>query len=74
MIVFRVIFKNWRNFQTADATLGQRTFPVGPNACGKSNFLEVFRFLKDIAKPGGGLQSAVNRRGGLSKIRCLASD
>ncbi|MDM8549230.1 hypothetical protein QUF72_04095 [Desulfobacterales bacterium HSG2] len=29
------------------------------------NRLDVFRFLRDISKPGGGLQSAVKRRGGL---------
>jgi len=53
--------------------MGQRCFLVGPNACGKSNFLDAFRFLRDISKPGGGLQSAVKCRGGLSKIRCLAA-
>jgi predicted ATPase len=46
---------------------------VGPNASGKSNFLDVFRFLRDIAKPGGGFQNAVLDRGGISKISCLAA-
>lgn len=46
---------------------------VGPNASGKSNLLDAFRFLRDIAKPGGGLQNAVLERGGISKIRCLAA-
>lgn len=51
-----------------------RVFVVGANASGKSNFLDVFRFLRDIAKPrGGGLQQAVSSRGGLSKIRSLAA-
>lgn len=48
-------------------------FIVGANASGKSNFLDVFRFLRDIAKPGGGLQFAITERGGLSPIRCLAA-
>ncbi|WP_309232626.1 AAA family ATPase [Cylindrospermum sp. FACHB-282] len=56
-----------------DVKLGDRVFVVGPNACGKSNFLDVFRFLRDIAKPGGGLQKAVSERGGVSKIRCLSA-
>lgn len=73
MIISRVILKNWRNFRFVDVPLTDRAFLVGPNACGKSNFLDVFRFLRDIAKPGGGLQSAVARRGGLSKIRCLSA-
>jgi len=45
---------------------------VGPNAAGKSNFLDVFIFMRDIVKDGGGLQYAVNIREGLSKIRCLS--
>ncbi|MEK7727700.1 MAG: AAA family ATPase [candidate division KSB1 bacterium] len=73
MIVSRVIIKNWRNFQAVDVPLGERVFLAGPNASGKSNFLDVFRFLRDIAKPGGGLQQAVSNRGGISKIRCLAA-
>ena len=73
MIVSRLILKNWRNFRSVDVRLGPRVFLVGPNASGKSNLLDVLRFLRDIAKQGGGLQWAVNQRGGLSKIRCLAA-
>lgn len=73
MIISRVILKNWRNFAEVDVEFGERVFFVGPNASGKSNLLDVFRFLRDIAKPGGGLQKAVEDRGGLSKIRCLAA-
>lgn len=46
-------------------------FIVGPNASGKSNLLDIFRFLRDITKAGGGLQFAVNERGGVPRIRCL---
>jgi hypothetical protein len=72
MIVSRIKLKNWRNFQKVDVPLRERMFIVGPNASGKSNFLDVFRFLRDIAKSeGGGLQKAVRDRGGISKLRCL---
>jgi predicted ATPase len=73
MIISRLILKNWRNFKSADIPLGRRVFLVGPNASGKSNLLDVFRFLRDIAKPGGGLQKSIIDRGGLSKIRCLSA-
>ncbi len=74
MIVTRLILKNWRNFNSVDVRLGKRVFLVGPNAAGKSNFLEVFRFLRDIAKSeGGGLQDAIREAGGVKKIRCLAA-
>lgn len=74
MIVSHIIVKNWRNFRAVDVDLRERQFIVGPNAAGKSNLLDVFRFLRDIAKPeGGGLQKAVKDRGGVSKIRSLAA-
>lgn len=73
MIISYVKLKNWRNFRNVDAKLGGRVFLIGPNASGKSNFLDVLRFLRDIAEPGGGLQKAVSERGGISKIRCLAA-
>src|SRR5258708_10332863 len=73
MIVTRLILKNWRNFRSVDVELGLRVFVAGPNASGKSNLVDVFTFLKDVAKPSGGLQNAVTERGGISKLRCLAA-
>jgi predicted ATPase len=74
MIVSHLSVKNWRNFQRVDVRLRERQFIVGANASGKSNLLDVFRFLRDIAKTeGGGLQKAVKDRGGVSKIRSLAA-
>ena len=74
MIINRLIVKNWRNFQEIDVPLRERQFIVGPNASGKSNLLDIFRFLRDIVKvDGGGFQKAVKDRGGVSKIRCLAA-
>ena len=73
MIISGIELRNWKNFLEINIPLLERVFVVGPNASGKSNFLDVFRFLRDIAKPGGGLQKAVTERGGISKIRCLAA-
>ena len=70
MLIFkRIRLKNWRNFGNVDLDLASRLFVVGANASGKSNFLDVFRFLKDLANDG--LQKAVNSRGGIKKIRNL---
>jgi predicted ATPase len=69
----RIHLENWRNFTRADAELQRRVFLVGPNAAGKSNLLDVFRFLHDIAAVGGGFQEAVRRRLGVSRLRSLAA-
>jgi predicted ATPase len=65
--------QNWKNFARIEVDLQDRVFLVGPNAAGKSNLLDVFRFLRDLASPGGGFQEAIRRRGGVSVIRCLAA-
>ncbi len=68
-----ILLENWRNFGRADVSLQNRTFLVGPNASGKSNFLDAFRFLRDIVISGGGFQKSVTDRGGVSLIRNLAA-
>ena len=65
--------ENWRNFVNVEVDLQRRAFLIGPNASGKSNLLDAFRFLYDIAIVGGGFQEAVRRRGGVSGIRALAA-
>lgn len=69
----RLRLRNWKNFADAEVDIADRVFLVGPNASGKSNFLDVFRFLRDLALAGGGFQEAIRRRGGVSAIRCLAA-
>ena len=67
----KLFLQNWRNFLSVDVTLRERMFVVGPNASGKSNFLDAFRFLRDLAEPRGGFQQAVQIRGGVSRLRSL---
>ena len=75
MIITHLRATNWRNFQQIDVPLTVRQFIVGPNASGKSNLLDIFRFLQDIAKnEGGGLQEAVAGRGGVPIIRNLVTE
>jgi predicted ATPase len=65
--------ENWKNFKHVEMNLQKRVFLVGPNASGKSNLLDVFRFLHDIVSVGGGFQEAVRRRDGVSRLRCLSA-
>jgi predicted ATPase len=69
----RLALNNWRNFTSIDVGLQLRMFLVGPNASGKSNLLDSFRFLSDIVTVGGGFQAAVSRRGGVSMLRSFAA-
>ncbi len=72
MYFSKIKLQNWRNFGDAKADLAAETYLIGPNASGKSNFLDAFRFLRDIANlDGGGFQKAVSSRGGISKLRSL---
>lgn len=72
MHISYIRIRNWKNFKEADARLGQRVFVIGPNASGKSNFLDIFRFLRDLADRG--LKASVDEmRGGVSSLRCLAA-
>lgn len=71
MYISRITLQNWKNFKDAQAELLPRLFIIGPNASGKSNFLDALRFLRDLAREG--LKSAVEHRGGVSILRCLAA-
>jgi predicted ATPase len=70
--ITRLKVQNWLNFTRFDIALERRNFFVGPNAAGKSNLLEVIKFLRDIVSDGG-LQAAVERRGGVGELRCLSA-
>ncbi len=67
--------ENWRNFTHLDVDLPRRVFLLGPNASGKSNLLDVFRFLHDIAFADGRLLTAVSKpwRGSVAKLKSLAA-
>lgn len=71
MQITHVTAHNWRNFKNLDVAVADRLLIVGPNAAGKSNLLDLFRFLGDISRKGGGLAAALEARGGLSRARCL---
>lgn len=73
LYISRLKLYNWKNFHECDVKITGRCFIIGANASGKSNLLDAIRFLRDIARQGGGLQSAVEQRGGVTKIRCLAA-
>ena len=57
MLITRLKLKNWRNFRDVDVQLGPRGYVIGANASGKSNLLDVFRFLRTIGADAVGMST-----------------
>ena len=64
--ITKVWAKNFRSIEYAELELGPLTVLVGPNASGKSNLLDILRFLADAARDG--LEATVTRHGGIDYI------
>lgn len=66
-LVTRVTAKNFRSLEDVDIKLGPLTVLVGPNASGKSNVVDVLRFVAEAFRDG--LDSAIAARHGIGAIR-----
>lgn len=64
--VRRVRVRNYRSIAECDVTLGPLTVLVGFNASGKSNFLDVLRFVKEALEQP--VTQVVAARGGLDAL------
>lgn len=62
----RLRVHNFRSLHEIDLQLGLNNVLVGPNASGKSNILDVFRFLKHVAVDG--LNKALTDRLGYTEV------
>lgn len=65
--ITRVWAKNFRSIRELDLELGPLTVLVGPNASGKSNVMDVLRFIRDCTVLG--IDRAVSERAGIEEIR-----
>ena len=65
----RIRVRNFKSFADADLELGRFNVVVGANAAGKSNLVQIFRFLRDIRRDG--LDNAVSMQGGPQYIHNL---
>lgn len=60
--------RHYRSVADVSVALDPRvTVLVGPNATGKSNFVDALRFLRDAARDG--LDHAIVARGGIARVR-----
>ena len=68
MIIKELHASNFKSFERLELTdLSRFSVLIGANSSGKSNFLQVFRFLKDISRDG--LRNAVSMQGGIDYLR-----
>ena len=67
MAITKLTVENFKSFDKLEVELRPFNIVVGSNASGKSNFLDVFRFLRDVAEDS--LESAVGIRGGAETLR-----
>jgi predicted ATPase len=69
--ITRMKAKNFLSLENLDLDLERLTAFVGPNASGKSNIVDVLRFVSDVWKTG--LDSAVMNRNGITAMRRWSS-
>ncbi len=70
MIIKSIEISNFRSFRQLKLDLGSFNVMIGPNSAGKSNFIQIFRFLRDIVESG--LENAISLQGGVEYIRNLS--
>jgi predicted ATPase len=67
MAVKKIRASNFKSFEDIKVELDKFNVLIGPNASGKSNFIEIFRFIRDVAAHG--LSNAVSLQGGIEFLR-----
>ena len=66
-MVTRVALRNYKSIAACDVRPEALSFLVGPNGCGKSNFLDALRFVAEALRLS--LDHALRDRGGIQEVR-----
>jgi predicted ATPase len=61
MLIKKIKISNFKSFKDREIELGNFNVLIGANASGKSNFIQIFKFLRDIVKDG--LENAISLQG-----------
>lgn len=67
MVINKIKITNFKSFNEFETELGRFNVLIGANASGKTNFVQVFKFLKDIKNFG--LDNAISMQGGVEYLR-----
>lgn len=71
MTISKIRITNFKSFADETVELNEFNLLVGANASGKSNFVQAFKFLSDIATHG--LEDAISLQGGVEYLRHFGS-
>jgi len=64
--ITKIKIQNFKTFDKIDFKLRNLNLLIGLNASGKSNFISIFRFLRDIVNEG--LDNAISLQGGMEYL------
>ncbi|HEY9691856.1 MAG TPA: AAA family ATPase [Oculatellaceae cyanobacterium] len=67
MAIKSISVSNFKSFSDIHIDLGKFNLLIGANASGKSNFVQIFKFLRDINIYG--LENAISLQGGIEFLR-----
>jgi predicted ATPase len=66
-IIKEIKIRNFKSFKKLEVALENFNVIIGANAAGKSNFISIFKFLRDIVN--NGLDNAISMQGGSEYLR-----
>lgn len=67
MAIKKITISNFKSFKELKVELGMFNVLIGANASGKSNFIQIFKFLRDITNYG--LDNAISMQGDVEYLR-----
>ncbi len=68
----RLEVRNFKSFKKLELNLDKFNVVIGSNASGKSNFVEIFKFIRNIVIFG--LENAISMEGGIEYLRNMKID
>ena len=67
MSIKKITATNFKSFEKLEVKPGKFNVPIGANASGKSNFIQILKFLRDITNHG--LDNAISMQRGIKYLR-----
>ncbi len=72
MFIKKIKVHNFKSFKDQEVEFDKFNVMIGANASGKSNFIQIFKFIQNIAIHG--LKSAISMQGGIKYIKNVNLD